>query len=511
VQKWIDSPGRVWMRRSNKESNMILANKLFRAAAMIAGMAMAATAIAGNIVLVRMGGGLIYPNSSAWASLYGSNNCDNLGTWTEAGKIAFTNVDDTFVVALTNAGHSVSAFWLANNNVSDTDLRRLNTNDLVILDYSINSGPMNQNNGANTGTLCNSTNTGHKWNTLVTAPLVLTKANLARSGSSRMGWFSNMSSNDWSSAPLFSQPTPSDFDSANNLSTTASGKLTFVDESNPLFAGLTYTNDPGGNRVMSNYFTVDISQDLSHPQLVNYFLPSIPYPGPGGLVWPYSSGTLYRRGNSPATLKVVIGGADQGYVNDLSPGRRVLATIDFNPMKDPASDPSAGDNPPQGTAPVPDPDWVVTGVAIAEWPEGSKAYRGCTDPDTGEFTWCDTFGGYRMFIAAGTRDPNTGKQDPDTGGKASGFNAGGWNLTRDGEKVFMRAIDRAILKGKVPGLAAARKGAGTTVKWNPAVRTWKLQQSSNLTSWSDVSTGADNSLDVPGAANTAVFYRLAVK
>ncbi len=500
--------------------------KLFLTAAMLAVLGSAASAFAGNIVLARFGGGTntIYPsgpdNTGPWFTAYGTNNCDHLGYWTDQNDLLWTNTDDTFIAALTNAGHHVQAFWIHNNNISDTDLLRLNTNDLVILDFTVNSGAANMGNSANTGTLCNSTNTGRKWNTLVTAPLILTKANLGRQGSGRMGWFSSIGSNDWATAS-FSQVTPSDFDSANDKSTTASGKLTFVDTINPLFSGITYTNDGGGNRVMSNYFTVDISQNLSHPQLVNYFKPSIPYPGPvsaGGIVWD-ANGDLYNRGNTPATLKIVVGGVSQGpggagdtYTNDLSPGGRILATMEFNPMTDPAATPSSGDNPPQGTAPVPDPTWVVTGVAIAEWPVGSKVWRNCGDPTMGTATFCDTFGGYRMFMAVGTRDPQITTQDAATGGRGQGFFAGAWNVTVDGEKIFRRAVDRAILKGNLPSLSVAKPGGNVTVSWNTAVTTWKLQKSTDLTSWSDVPSGVvNNSYAVPSPLGSATFYRLAVK
>ncbi len=208
----------------------------------------------------------------------------------------------------------------------------------------------------------------------------------------------------------------------------------------------------------------------------------------------------------------MVNGTDQNYTNDLSPGGRVLATLEFNPFTDPTSDPSQGDNPAQGTAPVPEPTWVVTGVAIAERPEGSMAFRACGDYTTGTETFCDALGGYRMFIAAGARDPNITTQDTATGGKATGFFAGAFDLTADGEKIFRRAVDRAILKGHLPSLSVNNPSGNVTVSWNIAVTTWKLQKSTNLTTWTDVTSGVvNNSYAVPGPLSTSEFYRLAVK
>src|SRR5215831_9489713 len=79
---------------------------------------------AGNVVLARFGGGAIYPNTpdntGDWFNTYGTNNCDHLGYWTDQNNLAWTNTDDTFIVALTNAGHHVTSFWINNNNISDT-------------------------------------------------------------------------------------------------------------------------------------------------------------------------------------------------------------------------------------------------------------------------------------------------------------------------------------------------------------------------------------------------------
>lgn len=500
--------------------------RIVRLALSLAVLALALPALAGNIVLLRMGGNPIYPNSAnnditqsnSFFLAFGTNNCDGYGTWTEANQIAYTNVDDTFVVALTNAGHHVVTYWVNNSGVSDADLARLNASDVVFVDFTPNSGSFNLSAGGLSGAGCSGTNTGHKWNTLVTAPMILTKAVLAQPASSRMGWFTGISSNDWSTWPLGNRPHPNDYDTANNLSTTASGKLTFVDQSNPLFVGITTTNDGSGNRVMSNYYMLDISTNVLDPGLAgNYWLPSIPKPIPaanGGLVWPYAAGDLYNRGTSLAALRVVQNGTDNGWTNDLSPGGRILATMEFNPMIDPASDPLGGDNPPQGTAPVPDPTWVVTSYAIAEWPLGSKAFRNCGDPNSATADFCDTLGGYRMYLGVGTRDPNTGNLGgmPDgTGGRSVGFFAGGWNLTPDGEKIFLRAVDRAILQGNLPSLSVARNGSNVTVSWNPAVVTWKLQESTDLATWTDVTTGVVNNSYTPSPLGGQEFFRLAVK
>ncbi len=501
-------------------------------ALLITSLAFASTTQAGNIVMLRMGGGAVYPNSAnddtthsnSWFLAYGTNNCDFAGAWTEQNQMAFTNVDETFVVALTNAGHHVTGYWVNNSDVSDSDLARLNTNDVIIVDFTPNSGSFNLSGGGFTGTGCTSTNTGDKWNTLVTAPMIVTKDILAEPTRHRMNWFTGISSNDWATYPLMtssgSRPNGqvADFDTGNNLSTTASGRLTFVDQNNPLFVGITYTNDGSGNRVMSNYFMLDISTNVLNPGLAgNYWLPSIARPIPvanGGIDWSYySPGDFYNRGCSIPPMKVVQSGVDQGYTNDLSPGGRILATMEFNPMTDPAATPTDGDNPPQGTAPVPDPNWVVTGYVIAEWPyPGSMAYRWCTN-SSGAYIFCDNLAGYRMYLAVGTRDPNTTNltTDDGTGGRSVGFFAGGWNLTPDGEKIFLRAVDRAILKGNLPSLSVAHNGGSVTVSWNPGVVTWKLQKSSDLAAWTDVTSGVVNNSYTPSPLGSAEYYRLAVK
>ncbi len=432
----------------------------------------------GNILLIRQGGSLD-PND---LTIFPEGNTERHGVFTAQEQIGYTNVDDTFVVALTNAGHRVTTFWINNANISDADLLSINTNDACLISYSCNSGPFNMTDGnANTTAPVNSTNTGHKWNTLITAPIILIKGNLARPGARRLGWFTGYSSNDWFTAPVNTQPNPSDFDTANNLSTTASGKLTFVEQNNPLFAGIAYTNN-GPDRVMSNYFSVDIAENLSNPELVNYFIPGIPFP-------------LNNRGNSCPIQKVVVDGVDQNYTNDLSPGGKILATMEYNPR-------NPGIDQPGPTEVYT--NWIVTGVAIAEWPAGSLVFRNCGDGTTNVNPFCDTLAGYRMFFSAGTRDPNGTV-------RADGYMAGGYNLTADGTKIFRRAVDRAILKGSNPVLSVVPSGSSATISWNPAIKTWKLQSSSNLTVWADVTSGVvNNSYTVPVGAPGAQFFRLAV-
>jgi len=454
--------------------------KLLLFLALVAGfLTWAPISEAGNIVLVRMGGSA-FPND---ATIF-PDQTNRYGVWTEQKDIGFTNTDDSFVVALTNGGHHVTAFWLNDANIADEDLFRLNTNDCLLISYSCNSGPFNMGSANNTSAPGVSTNTGHKWNTLITAPIVLTKPNLARPGANRLCWFTGYSSNEWFTAPPNSQPNPNDFDTANNLSTTASGKMTFVDQQNPLFAGITYTNN-GPDRVMSNFFSVDISQNLTNPALQNYFIGSIPFPA-------------NNRGNTLEMWKVLISGVDQGWTNDLSPGGKILATMEYNPF-DPGVDI------PAGQAPAVDPTYVVTGVAIAEWPAGSLVWRNCGDGTTNVNPFCDTLAGYRLFIAAGTRDPFGTV-------KADGFFAGGYDLTADGTKIFLRAIDRAILSGSNPSLSISLTGATATVSWSSAIKTWKLQSSNNLSSWADVTSGVvNNSYTVPGGSPSAQFFRLTVK
>jgi len=444
---------------------------------LLTSLVLASIGYAGNILLIRQGGSLD-PND---LTIFPEGNTTRHGVFTAQEQIGYTNVDDTFVVALTNAGHRVTTFWINNANISDADLLSINTNDACLISYSCNSGPFNMGSAANINAPEGSTNAGRKWNTLVTAPIILIKGNLARPGANRLGWFTGYSSNDWITALPNTQPNPSDYDTANNLSTTASGKLTFVDQNNPLFAGITYTNN-GSDRVMSNYFSVDIAENLSNPELVNYFIPGIPFP-------------LNNRGNSLPIQKVVVDGLDQNYTNDLSPGGKVLATMEFNPRN-----PGIDINGPTDVYP----NWIVTGVAIAEWPAGSRVWRNCGDGTEETDPFCDTLAGYRMFFSAGTRDPNGTV-------RADGYMAGGYNLTADGTKIFRRAVDRAILKGDNPALSAVPSGSSATISWNPAIKTWKLQSSSNLTTWTDVASGVvNNSYTVPAGGPGAQFFRLAV-
>jgi len=54
-------------------------------------------------------------------------------------------------------------------------------------------------------------------------------------------------------------------------------------------------------------------------------------------------------------------------------------------------------------------------------------------------------------------------------------------------------------------------GANISVSWNPAVVTWKLQQSSDLNTWTDVTSGVVGNSYSPSPLGAQAFYRLAVR
>jgi len=81
-----------------------------------------------------------------------------------------------------------------------------------------------------------------------------------------------------------------------------------------------------------------------------------------------------NRGNTFEIQKVVISGADQGYTNDLSPGGKVLATMEFNPF-DPDIDI------PAGQAPAVDPTLEETLALEGLSPDrvGQGSHLGCPE------------------------------------------------------------------------------------------------------------------------------------
>jgi hypothetical protein len=274
-------------------------------------------------------------------------------------------VDQGFVDLLLAQGHTVTRFNPNPQAMSLDDVPLINEHDLIILGTALNSGPFNLN------------SRGPKWNTMITKPMIITKSTLIRRD--RMGYLLDNK----------------EYDCGADASVTASGKLTLVNGTHPIFEGIARTA-VGGNLVMDQ---------------------------PGFRLVP---SPLNNRGVSVQYFQLSINGVDQGIVNPVEPGGRVLATIDFNPM-----DP--GVNIPAGQAPAVDPTYVAKGYAIVEWPLGTPVR---TTQVQGE-----TNASYRLLFACGTRDAS---------GSAAGSpnpQVGAMDLTADGQKLFLNAVNHAIKQG----------------------------------------------------------------
>lgn len=194
-----------------------------------------------------------------------------------------------------------------------------------------------------------------------------------------------------------------EFDCAADSSVTASGKLTLLEPQHPIFAGIA-TTTVAGAQVMNNHAIVRVANPINN------------------------------RGVSVQYFKLLIDGVDQGIANGVEPGGRVLATIDFNPM-------NPGVNIPAGELPAPDGSYQATGYAIAEWPAGTTV-RTTQVAD-------ETLAGYRLLFACGTRDASgsvTAAPHPE---------AGALDLTEDGKKMFLNAVNHALKQGPPSILASA--------------------------------------------------------
>lgn len=274
-------------------------------------------------------------------------------------------VDQGFVDLLVAAGHTVTRFNPNPQSMSLDDVPLINDHDLIILGAALNSGPFNLN------------ARGAKWNTHITKPMIVTKSTLIRRD--RMGYLLDNK----------------EFDCAADASTTASGKFTLAEPLHPIFQGIARST-VGGAQVMDRHAVV-----------------RVPVP-------------LNNRGASVQYFQLSINGADQGIANEVEPGGRVLATMDFNPM-------NPGVNIPAGEAPAADGTYVARGYAIVEWPVGTTVR---TTQVTGE-----TNASYRLLFACGTRDASgsvTAAPHPE---------AGALDLSEDGKKMFLNAVNHAIAQG----------------------------------------------------------------
>lgn len=186
-----------------------------------------------------------------------------------------------------------------------------------------------------------------------------------------------------------------EFDCGADASTTASGKFTLVEPLHPIFNGIA-RSVVGGVPVMDRHAVVRVGEPVNN------------------------------RGASVQYFQLAINGVDQAVVNPVEPGGRVLATLDFNPM-----DP--GVNIPAGQAPAVDPGYVARGYAIVEWPVGTTVRTTQVEGETNA--------SYRLLFACGTRDASgsvTAAPNPQ---------AGALDLSEDGRKLFLNAVQHAIAQG----------------------------------------------------------------
>ncbi len=299
-------------------------------------------------------------------------------------------VDQGFVDLLAEAGHAVSRFNPRSGALSLDDVETINTFDLVIVGSATNSGPFNLN------------AQGPKWNTLITKPMITTKSTLIRAN--RMGYLLNNF----------------EYDCGADLSTTASGKVTFVQPQSDIFTGI-----PRTGNVMDSYSSIIVPTPTNN------------------------------RGTSVQFFKLLVGGVEQTTapnnppVNTMEPGGVSLATIEFNPL-------NPGVNIATGVTPSIDPNYVATGYAIAEWPARSRVRS--TQVSGGE-----PLGGYRMFFGCGTRDAS--------GSSTSAPNpqAGALDLTPEGQQMFLNAIQHALVQPSAP---SNWNNVSTDYKWNPTSTNW---------------------------------------
>ncbi len=231
-----------------------------------------------------------------------------------------------------------------------------------------------------------------------------------------------------------------EFDCAADASTTASGKWTLLEPAHPIFAGIARST-VGGKEVMDQFANIRLAIPANN------------------------------RGTSIQYFRLSIGGVDQGVANDVDGGGRILATIDFNPL-----DP--GVNIPAGQAPAVNASHVATGYAVVEWQAGAVV-RTTQVTDGSEM-----LAGYRLLFACGTRDASgavTSSPNPQ---------AGALDLSADGQKMFLNAVNHALGKS----IANAWSNAAGDFTWGGA--NW-----TSPATWAD---GGDALFREPGVGTVLV-------
>ncbi len=235
--------------------------------------------------------------------------------------------DDVFVVMLQNAGHNVVRFNPPNSQntlLTPAQIAAINTNDLIFIGRSANSGGFQAPQATN-------------WNTRITKPLICTSPYLVRSDGNRLSWFGGGNGVLPDTTPTrVRAPDPAD------------------PETDFLFSGVFMTGD-----TTTELYDEALDRNTSTIQ------------------------------NAPVA------------------GGKALVTATFVPL--------AG-----GAA--------VTANIITEFPAGTAIPAAAGG----------TLSGYRMFVAAGTREAAVVDQ------------AGKDNLTPTGENIFLRAVALALNNGVAP-------------------------------------------------------------
>ncbi len=292
------------------------------------------------------------------------------------------------------------------------------------------------------------------WNRDITKPMIITKSTLIHK--QRFGLLTGNT----------------EFDSGADSSTPPLGKLAIPDPENPVFQGVAHA--PVGLdeiETMTNYSGIRIATP------------------------PRNRGTDFQ------VSKYSINGVNQvlaNGVNNVEGGGTVLATVDFNPM-------NPGVNIPSGASPTVDPTFVCTGYAIVEWPKGASVRH-----DSSQTSGPDTLGGYRMFFGCGTRDASgtaTGAPNP---------LVGAMDLSPDGQRLFLNAVNRALgLPLEITNVYASFVDNELNVTWNTAPgESYSVYATSDLAggSWSVIAGPLTATLPsitarLTGQTSTRRFYQ----
>ena len=130
-------------------------------------------------------------------------------------------------------------------------------------------------------------------------------------------------------------------------------------------------------------------------------------------------------------------------------------------------------------------DPAVNGMVIGEWPKGAVLGNAAKD----------TLGGRRLVFLTGSREADG------TTSQAAGI----FDLTADGEKLFLNAVNYLTSAPATPAtLSIQRDGTDVVVSWQPAGGT--VESSTNLTDWTVVA-GATSPVRIPIGSGNA-YYRV---